>query len=268
MVNLPYDYHMHTPLCHHAHGEPIEFAAKAVESGLLEIGFSEHSPMMQDDFDDWHMSLGDLPLYLEKIQAARKAYPQLRIRTGLEVDYIPGQEKWIQYLSTLHNWDYFIGSVHYLTDTWDFDNPKKMDDWHSRKPEDVWATYFDRLTQAAASGLFDTIGHPDLCKKFAIYPEGDTASMYLPFLEAVKKAGIAIEINTAGNHKDCREIYPHKNILTAAASMNIPLSFASDAHAPNEVGRDWMEAIQLAKESGFTHFCAFSQRQRSLMPIG
>ncbi|MDA7525493.1 PHP domain-containing protein, partial [Verrucomicrobia bacterium] len=59
-MSLPADYHMHTPLCHHAVGEAWELAAKAVEKGLTEIGFSEHNPMIRGDWDNWHMALEDL----------------------------------------------------------------------------------------------------------------------------------------------------------------------------------------------------------------
>ena len=52
---LPADYHMHTPLCRHAVGEPTEYAARAVALGLKEIGFTDHSPMRRDDFDNWRM---------------------------------------------------------------------------------------------------------------------------------------------------------------------------------------------------------------------
>lgn len=264
---LPYDYHMHTPLCHHAVGEPIDYAKQAVENGISEIGFSEHSPMENDDFDEWRMYLSDLDDYLNKIQIAKDAYPKLSIKTGLEVDYIPGFEGWIGHLKTLHNWDYFIGSVHYLDNGWDFDNPNKLDIWHKQDAYDVWGNYFSKLTQAAESGLFQTIGHPDLCKKFAIYPKKEAKPLWMPFLEAVKENDIAIELNTAGNHKDCKEIYPHPEILKQAAKMEIPLSFASDAHAPEEVGRDWSEAVELAKNCGFKTFCVFNQGERSLLPL-
>lgn len=261
----PYDYHMHTPLCHHAEGEPVEYAAQAVKNGIEEIGFSEHSPMERDDFDEWRMYLSELENYLNKVRDAQQAFPELRIKFGLEVDYIPGYENWIEHLATLHQWDYFIGSVHYVYDMWDFDNPDKMDEWHSREAWDVWDEYFQRLTKAAESGLFQTIGHPDLCKKFGIYPGKETQSLWNPFLEAVKDNDIAIELNTAGNHKDCKEIYPHPDILTKAAKMEIPLSFASDAHAPGEVGRDWDQAMKLAHSSGFDYFCQFTQRERKLI---
>ena len=41
-MSLPADYHMHTPLCRHATGEPTELAAQAVRLGLTELGFSDH----------------------------------------------------------------------------------------------------------------------------------------------------------------------------------------------------------------------------------
>ena len=69
---LPADYHMHTPLCHHAKGEPWELAAQAVQKGLSEIGFSEHNPMIRDDWDDWHMVRDDLELYVANVEKARQ----------------------------------------------------------------------------------------------------------------------------------------------------------------------------------------------------
>ena len=112
----PADYHMHTPLCRHAAGEPVEYAARAVELGLKEIGFSDHSPMRRDDFDDWRMRSDQLDEYVEKVRKAQKDFPQLTIKLALEVDYMPGQEEWIRELAARHPWDYFIGSVHYVSE--------------------------------------------------------------------------------------------------------------------------------------------------------
>src|SRR5438046_9779097 len=114
-MSLPADYHMHTPPCHHAIGEPSEYAAQAVKLGLSEIGFSEHSPMPRDDFDDWRMLLGDLDQYVEKVEKARREHPELTIRLALEVDYLPGHEDWIRELARRHRWDYLIGAVYHVS---------------------------------------------------------------------------------------------------------------------------------------------------------
>src|SRR5260370_10215591 len=93
-MSLPADYHMHTPLCRHASGEPTELAAQALKVGLTEIGFSDHSPMPRDDFDDWRMRADQLDEYVAKVELARRAHPTLKIKLPLAVDYLPGYEDW------------------------------------------------------------------------------------------------------------------------------------------------------------------------------
>jgi histidinol-phosphatase (PHP family) len=264
---LPADYHMHTPLCRHAVGEPTDYAAQAVRAGLTEIGFSDHNPMVRDDFDDWHMAIGQLDEYVAKVEKARRDHPQLRIKLALEVDYLPGHEDWIRELAGRHPWDYFIGSVHYVDGSWDFDNPKKLAEWKKRDTFEVWTAYFERLTRAAESGLFEIIGHADLCKRFGFYPQRDCTPLFARFLQAAARHHVAVEINTAGLRKDCREMYPSPRFLQMARDAGLGLTFASDAHAPEDVGRDFAGAIALARKVGYTHWCRFTQRQREVLPL-
>lgn len=253
---------MHTPLCRHATGEPTELAAQAVKLGLGEIGFSEHNPMIRDDFDDWHLLSADLDTYVEKVQQARRDHPQLTIKLALEVDFIPGHEEWIRRLAARHPWDYFIGAVHYVSDSWALDNPSDLSGWKNRDAYDVWTAYFERLTLAAESGLFEIIAHADLCKKFCFYPKQDCTPLFTKFLEAAKRHEVAMELNTAGLRKDCKEIYPSAPIVNLAKQLGVPITFASDAHAPGEVGMNFAEAVALAKSAGYTHYCCFTQRRR------
>jgi histidinol-phosphatase (PHP family) len=263
-MSLPADYHMHTPLCRHAVGEPVDYARRAVELGLTEIGFSDHSPMRQDNFDNWRMNVSQLDEYLAKVQLAQKTFPQLTIRLALEVDYLSGHEGWIRELAARQPWDYFIGSVHYVSESWDIDNPAKLSEWKKRDAFEVWSAYFERLTLAAESKLFDIIGHADLPKKFGIRPVQDCTPLYEKFLEAAKKSGCAIELNTAGLRKDCKEIYPGRPLLELAFQKGVPITFGSDAHAPGEVGMNFAEAIQLARSVGYQECCRFERRQRTM----
>jgi histidinol-phosphatase (PHP family) len=114
---------------------------------------------------------------------------------------------------------------------------------------------------AVESGLFDTIGHADLCKKFGFYLDHDTTELFRPFLNSAKKAGVAMELNTAGLRKECREIYPSANIVRLAAELGVAITFGSDAHAPSEPGMDFHEAIELARNSGHTHWLRFAGRR-------
>jgi len=264
---LPADYHMHTPLCRHAIGEPTELAAQAVRAGLDEIGFSDHNPMPEDDFDNWRMRVAQLDEYVAKVEAARRAWPALTIKLALEVDYLPGREDWIRNLADRYPWDYFIGSVHYVSENWDIDNPHKLSEWKSRDPFEVWTAYFQRLTLAAESGLFEIIGHADLCKKFCFYPREDCTPLFTQFLQAASRSGVAIELNTAGLRKECKEIYPSPAFLQLAARHKVPITFGSDAHAPAEVGMNFAEAVQLARACGYTQCCRFAARRREMLSI-
>ena len=99
-------------------------------------------------------------------------------------------------------------------------------------------------------------------KNSATGPRDDCTPLYEKFLAAAKKHGCAIELNTAGLRKDCREIYPSREILQLAFQKGVPITFGSDAHAPGEVGMNFAEAVQLARGVGYTESCRFVQRQR------
>jgi len=261
---MPPDYHMHTPLCRHATGEPIDYARRALELGFSEIGFSDHSPMPRDDFDNWRMFDNQLDEYVDQVRRAQRDLPQLTIRLALEVDFLPGQEDWIRHLASRHPWDYFIGSVHYVSKDWAIDDPSKLSEWKNRDAFEVWSIYFDWLTRAAETGLFEIIGHADLPKKFGHRPTQDCAPLYERFLTAAKKHDCAIELNTAGLRKDCKEIYPNRQMLEIAFAKGVPITFGSDAHKPEEVGSDFTAAIALAHNVGYKNSWRLKSRKRGV----
>ncbi|MGB9601954.1 MAG: histidinol-phosphatase HisJ family protein [Limisphaerales bacterium] len=261
-MGLPPDYHMHTPLCKHAVGDVFQYARRAVEIGLDEIGFSDHAPMPRDDFDDWRMKFSELEGYVESVLNAQKEFPNIKIRLALEVDFIPGYEDWIEKLSSLNHWDYLIGSVHYVDNKWDIDNPGKIEEWKRHNVTEVWERYIMRLTEAANSGFFDIIGHIDLAKKFGHFPQKDCSELFRNFFRTARKNNVLIEINTAGLRKDCKEIYPGETILKIAHSEGVGITFGSDAHSPQEVGMNFKEALELAKRCGYTSYFTFESRNR------
>lgn len=262
---MPADYHLHTPLCRHATGWPTDYARRAVELGLEEIGFSDHSPMPAL-FDDWRMLVEELPEYFAAVDQAREAFPDLPIRLGLEVDWLEGGEKWIDELAGRASWDYLIGSVHYLGD-WNFDNPAEMARFSDYGVEEAWDRYWQLFGKAARSGKFDIMGHPDLVKKFKHRPGGDLRRYYEPAVQACVDADVAIEINTAGLFKPVAEFYPAAEFLELAAQAGVPLTINSDAHAPGEVGRAFPEAVALARRCGFQQLARFHGGKRTLVPL-
>lgn len=265
---MPADYHTHTPLCHHAEGEPEAFVDAALGAGLREFGVSDHAPQVPEPFDDWRMTEAELPDYFQWIERARtRAAGRIPVRAGLECDWLADCEPWIANLASRYQWDYLIGSVHYLGD-WDFDNPKWLGRWAESDVDAVWTHYWSTYAKMADSGLFDILGHPDLVKKFSYLPSGDLDRFYEPVIDAIAAAGSVIELNTAGWHKPCAEAYPAPRFLELACSAGIGLVISSDAHAPAEVARDFPRAIELAKAAGYRETVLFNQRQRMAEVLG
>lgn len=260
------DYHLHTPLCHHAVGEPSEYVTAARARGLAEIGFSDHSPMPgTEPFDDWRMSRADLPRYVDMVLATREAVAPFPVRLGLECDFIPGQEAWIEQLAGMAPWDYLIGSVHYLGPGWDVDNPR----WIGRftasdgAVEEIWTLYWRTYERCVASGLFDFVAHPDLPKKFGFRPAGDLRRYYEPTVAAAARHGAVMEVSTAGLHKPVGELYPAADLLAMMREAGVPVVISSDAHAPQEVGRDFDTALAAVRTAGYLQVACFENRRRT-----
>ncbi len=262
------DYHTHTKLCKHATGELNEYIEYAIQLGLNEIGCSEHIPM-PDGFDAAHrMSLGEFTgVYTQAFLAAKKKYSdRIDVKWGIEAEYFPGTEKYVGDFIEAHGFDYVIGSVHFLGE-WGFDNPTDVWRYDVRDIDDIYREYFAALADSARSGLFDVVGHCDLVKKFGHRPSHDMTPAYRDALRAIRKADMCIEINTSGLRKPARELYPGREILAMAKELGIPLTLGSDAHQPDDVGRDFDVAYPLLKEFGNGEIATFTKRKRTMVRL-
>lgn len=242
------DYHLHTSRCGHAAGTMEEYVLAARAGGLKEIGFADHIPMYwvpEDQRDpELAMSSSELTEYVKEVWFLREKYPDIKIRLGIEADYIPGKEKELRDFLSRHSFDYVLGSVHYV-DGWGFDNPAYMDKYREWDIDELYKRYFRLLQQAALCGLFDVIAHPDLVKKFGYRPKLDLLPVYEETASAFKKAGVHVEINTAGLRAPVGEIYPHPQFLQQCSEKGLKFTLGSDAHAPEQVGKGLDEARKL-----------------------
>jgi len=259
------DLHMHTPRCNHATGSPSAYAEQALARGLSEIGFSEHAPMAGGFDAAWRMRPEEVHAYAEEVRALAAQYAgRLTIRLGIECDWRPEERAHLAELLQSEPWDYAIGSVHFLGD-WGFDNPEEIDGWNQRDVEEVFLAYYARLKEAAESGLFDLLAHPDLVKKFG--HRADTPRVrkaILDALDAIAKHDLALEVSSAGLRKPVGEVYPSSFIVAEAARRGIAFCYGSDAHAPSEVGHGMDACLSLLAEHGITTIASFEKRRRIL----
>ena len=256
------DLHNHTIRCNHATGNEEEYVQKAIESGIQIFGFSDHAPM---NFDrKYRMSFEQMREYEQTVLTLKKRYAdRIEILLGYEVDYLPGHmDKRVLEADV----DYLIGSVHFL-DKWGFDNPEFIREYEEKNIDEIWKKYFDTVSEMAQSELFDIVGHIDLIKVFKFLPSRDVMEFVTPALEAIQSAKMSIEINTAGYRKPCAEAYPSLQILKKARELAIPITFGSDAHAPQQVAMFDDKALQLAKEAGYGECVVYRKRKVDFLPL-
>ncbi|MBX3730262.1 MAG: histidinol-phosphatase HisJ family protein [Candidatus Sumerlaeia bacterium] len=259
------DLHNHTPLCHHAVGEPEEYLARARTLGLREYGFSEHSPwMLQYDGEQIAPTDAEFDQYLDRMQALRERHdgtdgPVLRI--GIEMDFRPEHAARARAMAAAFPFDHHIGSVHNLGD-WIFDHPDRLHEWAGRDVGQVYREYFAAIRAMLDWNLIDIVGHLDLPKKFGHLPPEGIESFVEELLPDLVAAGVAVEINTAGRDKPVGEFYPGPAVVARLARAGVPFTLGSDAHKPSEVGRHIGDALELLRGCGVREVMTFSQRQR------
>lgn len=254
------DYHMHTPLCGHAIGQPEEYVEQALKVGLHEIGFSDHAPLVSHEDARYTMNRNQLPLYHAMIEKVQKKYKKFNIKLGLEADFVPGFEKDTRALLKAYPYDYVIGSVHFI-DRWAFDDPEEKIKWCDKDINTVYRDYYKLLRQSAESGLFDIMGHVDLVKKFGHRASEDLTPEVERTAEVFKKSNVTVEVNTSGLRKPVNEIYPSLSVLKIYRGHEVPITFSSDSHDPKDVGRDYDKARELALAAGYKEYSIFKQRK-------
>ncbi len=252
------DCHIHTERCGHATGTVDDYVRAAVRRGLAGIAITEHLALPEELDPNRHLSMPacDLEDYLVEVDLAVQRYPGIAIVTGLEADYLPGRES--ETLAAIqearHRSDgarFVLGSVHFLGE-WAFDDPHDLSEWDRRDTDAVWTEYFELWCEAALSGMFDCMAHPDLPKKFGHRPSFDTRDLFADAAGAAAQAGVLIEVSTAGLRKPVAEVYPSRGLLRAFALADVPITVGSDAHAPDEVGFRIESAYDAAAAAGYT----------------
>jgi histidinol-phosphatase (PHP family) len=255
------DYHMHTPLCGHALGEPYEYAEHAITAGLKEIGFSDHAPFIKKPLPGITMTPEELPQYHRMIERVRGEFSgRLSVKIGIEADFLPGLEAKTQNLLAAYPYDYVYGSIHFIDD-WAFDSPDERAKWDSEDVNRVYCAYYKLLREAAQSQLFDIMAHVDLVKKFGHRPTQDMTDEIRRTARVFKENNVVIEINTSGLRKDIGEIYPSLEALSIYADQGVEITFGSDAHLNTDVGKDFDRAGEWARTAGYTEYVAFKNRK-------
>jgi histidinol-phosphatase (PHP family) len=273
------DYHLH--LRPDAPGtEPAEYftAANAdryrtvaEERGIAELGCAEHVYRFAQALEVWQH-----PLWRESARDDLDDYAgfvreQTDLKLGIEADFIAGREDRMATLLDTHDWDFVVGSVHFVGEHAVDHDGYEVWDHRSQRPDELWRRYFRTLGEAARSGMFDILAHPDLVKIWGRQrpvPEGDLRRYYELAMDGIAESKIAIEVSTAGLRKPVGELYPARPFLEMCIDAGCPVALSSDAHVPGDVGRDYEHALEFLDDVGVRELAVFERRARRLEPVG
>ena len=259
------DYHIHTTLCNHAYGEMEDYVERAIEIGLKEIGFAEHMPVMPEP----HLCLSydDLPHYIERVKELHDRYSdKITIRLGAEMDMDLDRADEIKNIIEQSDFDYIIGSIHYLDD-WPFDQKQYKDRFEKSDLEEIYERFFETIIKAARSGLYDIAGHVDNLRRLGYRPSNDMTDYYEKVASVLKTMDVAVELNSSGYDYPAKEAYPSTPLLTILNRYKVPVTIGSDSHRPEHVGRHFEKAYQVLKEAGYESIAHFEGRRRVLKPL-
>jgi len=242
----------------------------AEERGIAELGVSEHVHRFVQALDVWthpfwrRWAVDDLDDYCAFVRE------ETDLKLGIEADFVPGREDRMANLLDEREWDYVVGSIHFLRDE-AIDMRGEWDIWRSGDPDKVWSQYFETLGEAARTGMFDVLAHPDLVRVWgsaAPRPEGDPRRYYARAMDGIAESDVAIEVSTGGLRKPVEEVFPARPFLEMCLEAGRPVALSSDAHRPEEVGHEYCQGVELLGSLGVEEIAVFDRRERRLEALG
>ena len=272
------DLHLHTKYSHGANS-PREMYEAACERGIEIMGFSEHSPRPYgfDYTHEYREALTKyLPIYVQEVSELRDASQKgqgCRVLFGMEMDWLDGQEDFARQAAAAFDFDYLIGSVHFIGH-WGFDDGQTP--WLKASFEQCaqwYEAYFKAWEEMLASGLYNIAAHPDLIKIFSCehfhhwLEKPESRKRLRHCLTVLQQSGMAMEISSAGLRKACKEIYPCAEIMELARELNVPVTLASDAHSIKDIASHFTELVRYARSFGFEEQVVFDHGHRETYPL-
>jgi histidinol-phosphatase (PHP family) len=252
--DLPLDAHLHTDLSPDSM-VPLElYAAQAFERGIPEIAITDHLDFMPGAPAYEYADYGKREMIVR--DAAERWAGRVTIRFGVELTYESRYADQIREHLRAHSYDYSIGTVHAMSDG-PYDRSRIAGFVAGKTLAEVVAPYFGEVAGAIKSGLFDTIGHLDMCKRWLVgwFTAPDFAAIpevYEPLLVALVESGMALEVNASGLRHPTGETYPGPWVVRRFRELGGErVTMGSDSHLPNCFAFGLEEACEIVAAAGF-----------------
>jgi histidinol-phosphatase (PHP family) len=262
------DIHVHPSPWRKGPGAFRSFARAAIQRNVDILGFSEHSPPIDPDPRYRGLDEKEIETYVvEVLKLKDELKGQIQIICGLELDYHPDYLHRYEKIGADFPLDYFLGSVH-IIDDWHLDTPETISNSvHRHKTnEQMYRLFYDYVTQAASTRLFDGLAHLDYIRRSLPHPPGQppeyTGEIFEEIAAVIATNGLTVEINTRGlSIETMQEIYPTEPLLNRLCRAGVSFTLGSDAHDEDRVGEGLKEAALLLRLKGQGSVAYFKGRE-------
>jgi histidinol-phosphatase (PHP family) len=266
-----FDYHHHSENSVDSTTPMADICHSAIDRGITEIAFTEHVDFIPEERNTGYF---DYERYMRDIEACRQQFgDKLAVLAAAEIDYCPDFEDEIAGWLTGKDFDFVVGSVHYIRGKGNISEPRAIECFGDRPVEEAYREYFGIVRQSAESGLWDSLGHIDLVKRYGTghYGPLDTevfADEIDGILSAVIRTGMALEVNASGLRQGPVETYPGIAILARYRGLGgTKITVGSDSHTAEHTGIGADVAMNLVRTAGFDSILRFRGRKGTRVSI-
>ncbi|MBN1267674.1 MAG: histidinol-phosphatase HisJ family protein [Anaerolineales bacterium] len=269
------DYHIHTAVSIDCQETLPAICESASALGLTEVAITNHLMVTNPDYC---IQEYDLIALNRQILQMTERFPGIKIRLGLEVDYLKDKLEIIEWRIQKYErvigrpFDLILGSVHVLRGIHFSSSVHAPALFADCRPVEVFREYFRTMEDAVRCGMFSIMAHPDLIKKYTydLYdpvPFSEFAEEAEGFVMALVQNGVGLELNTKGLDCPVREIYPSSELLslyinrTGQYGSRPIITLGSDAHQAGNVGRKFDKAQLFLSDAGGTGFAGWQEGQ-------
>jgi histidinol-phosphatase (PHP family) len=131
-----------------------------------------------------------------------------------------------------------------------------------RDIDGLYADYFRRVREIAATGLVDCLAHVDLIKIHGHRPNAEIEAIAGETLDFIRARNLAIELSTAGWRKPVNELYPSDQLIKLAMQKGIPFTTSSDAHSHVQLGENFARLAEKMSILGVREVCVYEKHKR------
>jgi histidinol-phosphatase (PHP family) len=272
-----FDYHIHPNNSIDAEGSIEEHCEEALRKGLREIAFTTHLDtdiLADDNYVNVKGKRVDtrssawLEDYEVSIKSADDEYKEkgLRVRLGVEVDYIPEIDGALPENFHSTDFDIILGSMH-LIDHIPISDRRAEQAFKNYKMEELGHEYFSHLQEAVESDLFDILAHIDIYRRYGQTYYGDEIrdiwrSHISDLANVMKKHNVGFEVNTSALRRGQSQPMPEVSIINELKREGVStVTVGSDAHRPKDIGSHFETAIDVLTVAGFSHISLFEKRR-------